>query len=489
MANKTIISVDCVIPSDFSEFVTFDSNTSLLDANIILFNPSLAGFYFSSKTFQGKTSLNEARSFHLREAANHWRRELKNALLAGKTIFVFLNDLQEVFIDTGRREYSGTGRSRRTTEIVEKFDNYGILPIGISVTKSHGKEMKLTRSGEILADYWREFSEYSLYKVLIEGNLGEPLVITKSGAKVVSSLIRHKESGGALVLLPFLNMWDETFDEEKETDEGVEMVWTTEGIAFGKKLRNCLLEIDETLRSDYVITPAPDWSKISDYSLPREAKLLEGLVAIEAEMESLEDRKEQLKSHLLKESLPRRLLYEKGKPLEIAVLQALSLIGFSATSYQDDNSEFDVVFKCDEGRFIGEVEGKDNKAINIDKLRQLEMNIHEDFERDEVSEMAKGVLFGNGYRLKPLNERGKFFTDKCMKAAARNGTALVRTPDLFRIVQYLSGVDDDQFARQCREKIFSTVGHVVEFPEPSTSAIIKADFQQSNNTDENSKSD
>ncbi|MCP4259798.1 MAG: hypothetical protein GY774_20140 [Planctomycetes bacterium] len=488
MANKTIISVDCVIPGDFSEFVTFDSNTSLLDAYIILFNPSLADFYFSSKTFQGKTSLDETRSFHLREVANHWRRELKEALLAGKTIFIFLNDLKDVFIDTGRREYSGTGRSRRTTEIVEEFNNYCILP-GVSVTRSHGKEMMLTRSGEILSDYWREFREYSLYKVLIEGNIGEPLVITKSGAKVVSSLIRNKESGGTLVLLPFLNMWEETFDEEKETDEGFEMVWTTEGISFGKKLCNCLLEIDETLRSACAITPAPDWAKISDYSLPQEAKLLQDLVAIEAELESLENRKEQLKSHLLKENLPRRLLYEKGKPLEIAVLQALSLIGFSATSYQDDDSEFDVIFKCTEGRFIGEVEGRDSKAINIDKLRQLEMNIHEDFERDEVSEMAKGVLFGNAYRLKPLNERRKFFTDKCMKAAARNGTALVRTPDLFKIVQYLSGIDDYQFARQCREKIFSTVGRVVEFPEPPISKNIQDEVQQSNTEDENTRSD
>ena len=117
------------------------------------------------------------------------------------------------------------------------------------------------------------------------------------------------------------------------------------------------------------------------------------------------------------------------------------------------------------------------------------MNIHEDFERDEVSEMAKGVLFGNAYRLKPLNERGEFFTDKCMKAAARSGTALVRTPDLFSIVQYLSGVDDDQFASQCREKILSTAGQLVEFPEAPISTTIQDEVQQSNAADEHPRSD
>jgi hypothetical protein len=57
-----------------------------------------------------------------------------------------------------------------------------------------------------------------------------------------------------------------------------------------------------------------------------------------------------------------------------------------------------VVFESEEGRLIGEAEGKDNKAINVDKLRQLSMNIHEDIQREEVTTPAKGVLFGNGYR-------------------------------------------------------------------------------------------
>jgi hypothetical protein len=48
-----------------------------------------------------------------------------------------------------------------------------------------------------------------------------------------------------------------------------------------------------------------------------------------------------------------------------------------------------VVFESEEGRLIGEAEGKDNKAINVDKLRQLSMNIHEDIQREEVTTPAK----------------------------------------------------------------------------------------------------
>src|SRR4029079_13473672 len=115
--------------------------------------------------------------------------------------------------------------------------------------------------------------------------------------------------------------------------------------------------------------------------------------------------------------------------------------------------------------FIGEAEGKDSKPINIDKLRQLEMNIQEDLARDEVTEPARGALFGNGFRLQPLSERpSEFFTEKCLKAAARAGTALVRTPDLFFAAKYVRESDDTEFARACRRAIFEQAGGVVTFP-------------------------
>src|SRR5207253_1305553 len=101
-----------------------------------------------------------------------------------------------------------------------------------------------------------------------------------------------------------------------------------------------------------------------------------------------------------------------------------------------------------EGRFIGEVEGKDKNAINIDKFSQLERNIHEDLARDEVVTPAKGVLFGNAHRLKAVEERGEFFTAKVLAAAARTGCALVRAPDLFEVARYVKDSGNEKFAEQ-----------------------------------------
>ena len=71
---------------------------------------------------------------------------------------------------------------------------------------------------------------------------------------------------------------------------------------------------------------------------------------------------------LVAEGQLRNLLFAKGEPLEAAVLQALHLLGFKADRHVDDQLEIDAIFESEEGRFIGEVTGKENKPVDIDKL-------------------------------------------------------------------------------------------------------------------------
>lgn len=139
-------------------------------------------------------------------------------------------------------------------------------------------------------------------------------------------------------------------------------------------------------------------------------------------------------------------------------------MGFTATPFNREGSEFDAVFSAPEGRFLGEVEGKNDKAVNVDKLDQLERNIREDFMRREDSSYAKGVLFGNAYRLRDSGSRPDFFTAKCRSAAARGRVALVQTPDLFFVTRYLEENNDEAYAAACRRAILEAEGVVVTFP-------------------------
>ena len=158
----------------------------------------------------------------------------------------------------------------------------------------------------------------------------------------------------------------------------------------------------------------PEWAADSQYALAAEIELRQQLLMVETELEKAQRAKDELATRLDDAGQLRALLFEKGKPLEAAIITALIILGFKARPYEDGKSEFDALFESAEGRLLGEAEGKDTKAVNIDKLRQLATNIHEDLQREEVTQPAKGILFGNGYRLtKPAELEAHFKIVSC----------------------------------------------------------------------------
>src|SRR5262249_31440769 len=150
---------------------------------------------------------------------------------------------------------------------------------------------------------------------------------------------------------------------------------------FGKKLVTALVGLAEALASERAVTPPPSWVTDAGYRLPQEAILASQLLVAQRRLEQIEAEKHKLQQDLIQAGSLRRLLYEQGEQLEDAILEALRLMGFTANPFEDGDSEFDVVFTSPEGRFLGEAEGKDNRAVNIDKFSQLERNLHEDFEK------------------------------------------------------------------------------------------------------------
>lgn len=324
--------------------------------------------------------------------------------------------------------------------------------------------MQLTKEAEVIKTYWTDFGALSQYKVRLEGEVKRPLVVTKTGNKPVGAILTGQQ-GGHLLVLPYFSFEDEAYyKESKESETGLE--WTKEALILSGKFLSSVIEIDKILRSRDERTPAPAWTLGSSYVLPREVGLQEQGLKIESEISRLQEERKALKERLQAEGELRNLLYEKGAILEEAILKALKLLGFTANNYKDSESEFDAIFESPEGRFLGEAESKDNAAVNVDKIRQLEMNIQEDYAKEGVETIAKGVLFGNAFRLIEPAARMEFFTKKCVSAALRSGIALMRTPDLFTVCQYLSDTWDPDFARLCREAIFAAAGVVVVFPSP-----------------------
>jgi hypothetical protein len=371
--------------------------------------------------------------------------------------------------------------------MVEELSSYHGLPVNLTFSAAQGREMVLIPTARLLSGYWSEFGQYSAYEVFIEGKVPEILIKTKSGNRVVGACIR--KGRGALLLIPALKLDEEECveptetgepgDEEEDEDQvgNTASRWTKEGEIFGHKLELALVALADSISADVAATPRPDWTHGDSFRQPEESSIENSIQKISKKTLELEEERRRLESQLDASGSLRSLLYEQGKPLERAVLEALELLGFAAKRFSSDGSEFDAVFESPEGRFIGEVEGKDNRAVNIDKFSQLERNLNEDFAREEVSAHAKGVLFGNAFRLKPPTERDPAFTEKCKAAALRTGVALVSTPDLFAACRYLKSSHDADYAATCRRAIFEMRGDIVKFPEPPTGDTLAKEME------------
>jgi len=478
--SKHVISVGFKIPGEASEFVEFNSDDSLLDADIVVFSPNLES-YSVDETYRGKDCLTKEDSGRVLGDAAHWRRELQIALEAGRNVFVVMLGVNNLYVHTGQTNYSGTGRNARGTAVVDILDPYSSVPVPALAGIAHistGGRIKTTKDIGVLAAYWQEFGAANYYQLYLERSIGTPAFVTQTGDKMVGGIVRSKDWKGAVILLPVPDL--HYIIEERKAQHTSRLPKAEGGVkegeennvddeaerSVGNQFVNALVEIDKVLVAKAEKTPPPAWTNTAEYALKEETRYRNQLGELDGRIAELQEQKLQAENSLDAAGNLRGLMFETGKPLESAILEALRVTGFVADGFSDGESEFDAVFTDPlGGRLLGEAEGKNDRAVNIDKLDQLDRNIQEEFgKREDSTDYAKGVLFGNAFHLLPPAERGDYFTPKCLAGAKRLGVALVRTPDLFAVAKFLTESPDSSFAASCRKAILETAGTVVEFP-------------------------
>lgn len=432
MAKEQIVALGVELATNKVTKKHIGSNFSLLDWDIILFKPEFGGFYLNKKTVE------------------HWHREIEQAIEHNKIVFVFLTDKV-----LPRDDDFGINKI--------EVSNYDSIPLSLSVVQTHGTKIKVDpRYNSLLGSYWKNFENYSQYKVVINEHEYETCLLTKSGDKPVGLISRSLKSSGALICLPDINFErDEFVVEDKD-----EWEWNDKAKEFAERFVKEIVALSKTLKKSGNKTTPPEWTTCDNYRLDKEKQLLEKINKIEEKLVELEKQKQQYNSDLENAGSLRELLFETGKPLETVILKALETLGFKVSQFDDGESEFDAIFISEEGRFLGEAEGKDKSAIDVQKLRQLNDNIHDDLEKNEVEEAAKGVLFGNGFRLQLPGERGVQFTQRCIKRAKQTNVSLVATSELFKVVHYLAQNHNDHYAKLCRQAILTGSG-IVNFPVAS----------------------
>lgn len=467
--SKKIFTIGYEIPGHSDLNLNFSSKKSLMDADLVLFNPSTPYYEKSSAGngyYLGKVCYGEHGSFELKEDRDHWKKELDNALKAGKTVYLLLNNKEDFFLDTGTRSYSGTGRNRSTTINVGPGHNYEFLPVDIgNITSASGTHI-VPKGNPLFQTFFEQFKQDLEYRVYLD-NLPEATIIFtgKDKSKVLGAI--YKVGAGHFIVLPYLNYDDDKFTEYKEDEDGEEKeFWTKKAIVYGKNLIKCLLDIDKGLVQEMAKTPEPNWVTRKEFCSKEEKKIDNQINKQLQKIEKIKEENKELQKQLLEVKILKDLLYEQGKPLESAVTKALRILGYKAENYDDEDLELDqVIISPEKHRYVGECEGKDSKDINITKFRQLADSLNADFAREEVEEKAFGILFGNPERLKDPKKRTLDFTTKCKSGAKREKIALVKTVDLFVVAKYLSENKDEEFKKACRVAIHSGLGEIVKLPD------------------------
>jgi hypothetical protein len=338
------------------------SKQSLLDADIIVIRPTFSALE-ASGSFQGLPLLNDDDSFRVKNAQKEWWPRVSNALNAERTVVYMLPPLERVAVDTGERTYSGTGRNRHTTQVVAEFDNYRFLPFDRTTHKlvfESGANVVRTKDVGPLAGMHKAYEGRWRYHCLFEPSAMRAALTTKVGGHCVGALSRT-----GVVVIPDIDFSDEPL---WKWVNAYSRQPTPEGNQAAYSLRDQLIALHKAVHADSAATPAPVWAAAPDLRLPTEAELESKLVHVEEEMARLQAQRAEVQAQLTEAGDLRNLLFGTGKSLERAVQKSLELLGFSVSSFDDGKSEFDVLFESEEGRFIGEVEGKDGKAVDVSKI-------------------------------------------------------------------------------------------------------------------------
>lgn len=206
----------------------------------------------------------------------------------------------------------------------------------------------------------------------------------------------------------------------------------------------------------YQKTPPPEWTKSIEVPGLRNIQIniensLELITQLSEENDEFKEKESELVSY-------RELLYETGTALEIIIRKVFTVLGYKPKPpfYKE---EYVIGYE----KKVGIIECKGNeKSIKRKDFRQL-LDYLKEYEIDYENN-HKGILIGNAWRLKLLEERGKnetpIFPNDVIGIATKQEIALVSTIDLFNVFcKFLEGKIK---AKDIVKKIFSAKG-VVNF--------------------------
>lgn len=443
--------LDTAFEAEDADRYAFTSMVSAFDYDVIIWDPvgtsdKYEGAYRGE--YRGRPAPTEAESVALLEALTRRKQEFVDFLSLGRSIIVIASPPQTIWVDTGKKDTSGTGKNQKVTRIVDNVDLIAAIPGEVSTVAGRGLE--LSPASPTAASLWRETRDCWIYRCFLGKFPGEKLLVVAGTEKVVAS-VEVTPAGGVLALLP--EPWipaedDEVDGEDDEPEEGSHETGVPEDedepivdvpaqmIAWARGLS---LQESE---------PAPAWAAV--FKFTSEIQRQEELTRLERSIAKLATKIESLKLEQAEDDQWKRLSFSSGAALEDQVRHAFELLGFTVLQTQRGRSDLRLQWETE--RVVVEVKGLSKSAAEKNAA-QLEKWVAEEM-ADGVT--AKGVLVVNTWREKAPDQRETDFPDQMLPYATARSHCLLTSLQLLTVARDVRDGKTD--AASAARAILSTTG-------------------------------
>lgn len=379
---------------DDTERASFMDDTSVFDFDVVIWDPATSFDIYSrySESYQNLPCLSDDRSVQIQSDAKRRRNEFTEFVNSGRVLVVFASPPLECYVASGQRTYSGTGRNRSVTRIVNRFNLLSALPVPteVSFIPANGKRIELDGDGPLI-QVLRKYLERLEYNVVIKNFSAEQLAHVAGTDRPVAFLQRSK-GGGYLVLLPSVDLANSnSVDDEEARDDP----WADDAPDFQSDLLDALDRL-----SGSKVTARPRWAV--QFATDEQQRLREELLAQQSKIEAAREALSELQQQQERATARDQLYLGTGRALEVQVKEVLELIGGTVTEPAPGRDDWKVQFP--EGKAVVEVKGVSKSAAEK-HAAQLEKWVAQEYEA--TGKAPKGLLIVNTWKDSPLDKRTK----------------------------------------------------------------------------------
>ncbi len=409
-----LLSLDYEFVYGDAEYDEFASDHSLMDFDVVIWDPvgsmhTYIGDY-RAEQYRGRPSLSEHKSARLISDVVRRRADMKQFLENGRTLVVIGRTPGVVYVDTGERQHSGTGRNRATTHIVTELDIVSALPADVSLRPQQGANIELC-GGDQFAGFWADNRDILRYEAVL-GDKPSTAIFTIQGTQLRVGAIDRFKGGGVLLVIPAPAIpWSRPTTDDPD-DDGHDH-------ERGQAFQSSLLEVVSAISASGSSEPMPAWA--DKLLIPGEDELRTKVRKQEQSVERARQRLAKANRSLTDTQQAKLLITASGRELELAVRDALAALGGKVTEPPPGRDDWLVDFNGTS--VVVEVKGKSGSAAERDAA-QLEKWVSRVVE--DTGAVPKAILVVNAFRKLPVAKRTEAaFPDQMLGYASGRKQCLV----------------------------------------------------------------